>query len=417
MKVLWFEISVPARYKSDKSPEGGWQDSLEYLVRQNTSIELSIAFVGTKGMVPKTIDKVRYIPLVPSFSIWEEKVKIPRDRWCRASKVVPLAVKCVEEVKPDLIHVFGTEWEFGQVAKYTDIPVVIHMQGCIAPYNNALYPPGYSISDSILQAGLNVRKQIHYWETKNFHNTWENMEQSNFQAVSNYMGRTEWDRQLVELFHPGAKYFHVEEALRPSFINNPGEWKLKNHSKLRLITVGCSTYWKGMDTLLKTAHVLTIQNIDFEWLVCGKMGMQKEIERKEKMRFADNNVKILGFTKADKVKELLLSSDIYVHTAYIENSPNSICEAQYLGVPIISTNVGGIFSLVKDKEEGVLVPANSCYNMAFEIISLAKDKSRQMIYSENSKKTARRRHAPSNIIKQLLDTYNNIIISHEEFVY
>lgn len=417
MKVLWFEISVPARYKSDKSPEGGWQDSLEYLVRQNTTIELTIAFVGTEGMVPKTIDRVRYIPLVPSFSIWDKKVRMPRDRWCRANKVVPLAVECIEEVKPDIIQCFGTEWEFGQVAKYTDIPVVIHMQGCIAPYNDALYPPGYSISDSILQAGLDIRKQIHYWKTKNFHDTWEDMERSNFEAVENYMGRTEWDRQLAELFHPGAKYFHVEEALRPSFIDNAEDWMPKDNAKLRLITVGCSTHWKGMDTLLKTAHVLTQHNIDFEWLVCGKMGMQKEIERKEKIRFADNNVKILGFTKADKVRELLLSSDIYVHTAYIENSPNSICEAQYLGVPIISTNVGGIASLVKDKEEGILLPANSCYNMAFEIISLAKDKARQLTYSENGKRTARRRHAPSNIIDQLLNTYKHIINIHEESIH
>jgi glycosyltransferase involved in cell wall biosynthesis len=410
MKVLWFEISVPGRYKSDKTPVSGWQDSLEQIVRTCKDIELTIAFEGTEGMLPKEVDGVKYLPLVPHYSFWDKKYRNEANRWNKANKVVPLAVKCVEEVKPDIIHCFGTEWEFGQVAIYTDIPVVIHMQGCIAPYNDALYPPGYSISDRILQAGFNLKKQWHIWRERKFNDTWEDMERSNFKAVSNYMGRTEWDRQLVDLFHPGAKYFHVEEALRPSFIDNAEDWKPKEgYHKIRLMTTGCSSHWKGMDTLLKTAHVLKETGLDFEWLVAGNMAKQKEVERKEKLNFADNNVKILGFTGPDELRKLLLSSDIYVHTAYIENSPNSICEAQYLGLPVISTNVGGIPSLVIDGEEGKLVPANSCYNMAYEIISLAKDVNRQNKYSEATKLHARKRHDPCNILAQLLQCYRFLL--------
>lgn len=410
MKVLWFEISVPGRYKSEKAPVSGWQDSLEQIVRTCKDIELTIAFEGTAGMLPKEVDGVKYIPLVPHYSFWDKKYRNEANRWNKANKVVPLAVKCVEEVKPDVIHCFGTEWEFGQVARYTDIPVVIHMQGCIAPYNDALFPPGYSISDRILQAGLNLNKQRHIWQRRNFNKTWADMEQSNFKAVSNYMGRTEWDKQLVELFHPGARYFHVEEALRPSFIECAEEWKpQKDNHKFRLMTTGCSSHWKGMDTLLKTAHVLKEKGVDFEWFVAGYMSIQQEVERKEQMKFADNNVHILGFTGPDELQRLLLSSDIYVHTAYIDNSPNSICEAQFLGLPIIATNVGGISSLIVDGKEGKLVPANSCYTMAYEIMSLAKDKERQEIYSHNTMRRARERHNPKSILDELMHCYNTIV--------
>lgn len=409
MKVLWFEISVPGRYKSEKSPVSGWQDSLEQIVRTCKDIELTIAFEGTDGMLPKEVDGVKYIPLVPHYTFWDKKYYNFTNRWNKANKVVPLAVKCVEEVKPDIIQCFGTEWEFGQVAKYTDIPVVIHMQGCIAPYNDALFPPGYSISDRKLQAGLNLKKQYYIWRNKRFNVSWADMEQSNLNAVSNYMGRTEWDRQLVELFHPGARYFHVEEALRPSFIESAETWKPKEgEHKLRLITTGCSSHWKGMDTLLKTAHVLKEQGVNFEWLVAGNMSIQHEVEKKEKMKFADNNVNILGFTGPEELQKLLLTADMYVHTAYIENSPNSVCEAQYLGLPIIATNVGGISSLIVDGKEGKLVPANSCYNMAYEIMSLAIDVERQKIYSKNTLEHARDRHDPKNIAHQLLHCYNQL---------
>lgn len=410
MKVLWFEISVPGRYKSEKAPVSGWQDSLEQIVRTCKDIELTIAFEGTEGMLPKEVDGVKYIPLVPHYSFWDKKYRNEANRWNKANKVVPLAVKCVENVKPDAIHCFGTEWEFGQVARYTDIPVVIHMQGCIAPYNDALFPPGYSISDRFLQAGFRLKRQYYIWRGRQFNKTWADMEQSNFKVVSNYMGRTEWDRQLVELFHPGAKYFHVEEALRPSFIENAKEWKPKEGKhKLRLITTGCSSHWKGMDTLLKTAHVLKEKGVDFEWFVAGHMSIQQEVERKEQMKFADNNVHILGFTGPNELQRLLLSSDIYVHTAYIDNSPNSICEAQFLGLPIIATNVGGISSLIVDGKEGKLVPANSCYTMAYEIMSLAKDKERQEIYSHNTMRRARERHNPKSILDELMHCYNTII--------
>lgn len=261
-----------------------------------------------------------------------------------------------------------------------------------------------------MQSGLNLKEQFDIWRSKRFNASWEDMEQSNFRAVSNYMGRTEWDRQLVELFHPGAKYFHVEEALRPSFIENAKEWKPKEGKhKLRLITTGCSSHWKGMDTLLKTAHVLKEKGVDFEWLVAGNMGIQKEVEKKEHLKFAENNVNILGFTGPEELHELLLSSDMYVHTAYIDNSPNAVCEAQYLGMPIIATNVGGIPSIVINDKEGKLVPANSCYNMAYEIISLAEDQERQKLYSRNSLTHAKERHNPKHILDELFNCYKTII--------
>jgi len=105
----------------------------------------------------------------------------------------------------------------------------------------------------------------------------------------------------------------------------------------------------------------------------------------------------------------LLCTDIYVHTAYIDNSPNSICEAQYLGLPIIATYVGGIPSLIENGLEGVLVPANDPYILTNEIMSLAIDRERQIKYSKNSRKRAIMRHNPKIILKDLLNIYNNLL--------
>jgi glycosyltransferase involved in cell wall biosynthesis len=100
---------------------------------------------------------------------------------------------------------------------------------------------------------------------------------------------------------------------------------------------------------------------------------------------------------------------MYVHTAYIENSPNSICEAQCLGLPVVSTNVGGIATLVRQDIDGILVAANDPWQMADAIIELAKDPLRMLRYSENTRNSALERHNDENIKKQLMDCYYSVI--------
>lgn len=53
--------------------------------------------------------------------------------------------------------------------------------------------------------------------------------------------------------------------------------------------------------------------------------------------------------------QLASNFDIFINTSNIDNSPLSVIEAMALGLPIISTNVGGIPWMVKDGEDGLLV--------------------------------------------------------------
>lgn len=130
---------------------------------------------------------------------------------------------------------------------------------------------------------------------------------------------------------------------------------------------------------------------------------------KEKANFSDNDVDFLGFRNADELLTILLSSDMYIHTAYIDNSPNTICEAQYLGMPIIATYVGGIPSLLENGVEGILVPANDPFTLAYEIISLSKDYERQQKMSLATCKRARKRHDVNEIYRDLSNCYLTII--------
>ena len=306
---------------------------------------------------------------------------------------------------------FGTEWPFGQVASVTDIPVVIHIMGAVIPINNACYPPGYSYSGQICHYLWNPKRVYELWHDHRNQKNWEKWERSTWSLVRNYMGRTQWDKSLSNVMHPGRRYFHVDEALRQEFLSGKNGWRLPADGKLRLISTGCSTFWKGPDMMLKVARILTDLGVTFEWQVAGRMNpeMKEMVEKQVGVRFEDCNIRILGFTQPAELTRILCSSTLYVHTAYIENSPNSICEAQCLGLPVVSTNVGGIASLVRQDVDGILVPANDPWQMADAIIELSKDKERMKLYSENSKKFALARHNEEHIKEQLLECYYQIL--------
>ena len=386
---------------------------MESLLLGIPDLELIVAFEGASDdTLVKTIDGITYVPIQLDYSL-KERLSL---RWSwdvNAAKLIPRMVSIVEAYRPDLIHVFGVEWPFGLIAEHVDIPVVIHIQGALIPYCNANFPPGYCARDCLAAIPWwNIKSRIGYRLRMKKEASWRRIEEKTWRAVGNYMGRTAWDKTLSSVLHPGRRYFHVEEAIRPSFMNPETlVWTGGSSKRIRLVTTGCSTFWKGPDMLLKTAHILMDSGVDFEWLVAGEMPpvLKRTVEKHEGMKYEDNQVRFLGYVDPDALVRLLTEATLYVHTAYVENSPNSICEAQLLGVPVISTNVGGIPSLLENGKEGILVPANDPWQMAGAIRGLTEDRERMEAFSKASRARALVRHNKNNVLSGLMACYSALI--------
>lgn len=81
---------------------------------------------------------------------------------------------------------------------------------------------------------------------------------------------------------------------------------------------------------------------------------------------------------------------------------------QILGLPIVSTNVGGIPSLVEDGVDGFLVPANDPYQAAYSIQLLCNNRTMNIGMGKKAKAKALERHQPNKVVGQILDVYNKI---------
>jgi glycosyltransferase involved in cell wall biosynthesis len=76
---------------------------------------------------------------------------------------------------------------------------------------------------------------------------------------------------------------------------------------------------------------------------------------------ADYNLSVNFTGKLEKNEWIALSKkhDIFINTTNFDNMPVSIIEAMALGLPVISTNVGGMPYLIDDHKTGLLVPPDN----------------------------------------------------------
>ena len=411
MRILWFSVT-PSLFNphSNGHNGGGWIASLEQIVRKNKDIQLGVAFNFPDNGFKYKNEGVSYYPIPTEKCSFVGKLFGNNDEGNRTIKYLQI----IEDFKPDLIQIFGSENEFGAICRQTEIPVVIHMQGCIPPYHNALFPIGMKKSDFLFKKGLSLSYRIIGLRSEKAFRKRAEMEIETIQSCRYFMGRTEWDKSLVDLFNPNAKYFHCEEALRDSFIESAKRWKYTDEKKKIIISMISRPWYKGCDLILKTASLLKrFTDIDFEWQVYGNPEM-KFYESVYGIKAEDVNVRTMGTASKEELVDALCSSSCYVHTSYIDNSPNSICEAQIMGVPVLATNVGGTSSIVDNGVDGILFPANAPYTAASLIKRVTADKKLSNSLSSNAIIRATDRHNPTKIGNRLIEIYKTIINESKE---
>jgi glycosyltransferase involved in cell wall biosynthesis len=406
MRVLWF-TNIPSGYIGGYN-SGGWIVSLEKEFKKISNIQLGISFIYYNAHIFKdVVDNISYYPVNPGNNL-KQKILY---KYIKSKDIEQIFVKkyltIIDDFNPDIIHIFGSEQDFGLISSHTTIPVIIHIQGILNPYFNAFLPPHYSKRDYIIKDGYNPVRCFINWNNWRLWKYAIKREKTILQSCKYFMGRTEWDRRIVKLYAPDAKYFHCDEMLRNSFLNSQ-VWQVKYGKKFVIVTTISSPLYKGQDMILKTARILKeILHLNVEWKVFG-ISQMKYAEKKNHISAKEVNVYPSGQIAEIQLQKELVKCDLFVHPSYIDNSPNSVCEAQLIGVPVLACNVGGISSLVQHLKNGILVPSNDPYTMASYIMELFNNKELMMNISKNAREIAKKRHNPHAIINNLMNIYNFI---------
>jgi glycosyltransferase involved in cell wall biosynthesis len=121
------------------------------------------------------------------------------------------------------------------------------------------------------------------------------------------------------------------------------------------------------------------------------VGPEKDKSFEECVNYAKENKLPVKFTgRLSKSEWITLSREyeIFLNTTNVDNTPVSLIEAMALGLPIVSTNVGGIPYLLQDKKTGLLVPPDDKSSMLSAIRNLLQDPELAENLSQNARHQA-----------------------------
>lgn len=144
----------------------------------------------------------------------------------------------------------------------------------------------------------------------------------------------------------------------------------------------------------------TIVNQEFDSSLC-MVGPDVDGSLKAVRELADTLGITVTFTgKLTKQAWIELSEqyNFFINTTTIDNMPVSVIEAMALGLPVISTDVGGMPYLIDDQKSGILVPNNAVDDMANAITMLYKDDGLRNKIISNARKKAE--HFDWNTVKE-----------------
>lgn len=83
--------------------------------------------------------------------------------------------------------------------------------------------------------------------------------------------------------------------------------------------------------------------------------------------------------------ELASKHDIFINTTHFDNTPVSVMEAMALGLPVISTKVGGIPFLLANEQNALLVPDNDITAMTNAVLDLLENKPKNNLLITNAR--------------------------------
>lgn len=377
MKIFWFHSGLmPAACEAlgyEKRNSCGWLESmLNALLEADPEIEFCLMGWDWR-QCDIQIGRVRYVSFAEPGLTWYKKIPVQFQQ---------KATRIIEDFNPDLIHVQGTEYFYGCFDQevYCGKPVVVSIQGLISGLH-VHYPGGLSPHE-LRGTNWNLRAILKGHTIYGDQRIWREgraaQEEKILRMQRNFIGRTAWDESVIRYFNPYARYFPVNENLRPElFAARRTRTSVKPHSIYCSASSGAP--FKGAHWLIRAVASLKEEFPNIDLRIAAANGLRKPKRLRDKLMDQSYNtylrrligelgvadrITLLPSLPVEEVKKELEQAELYVLPSMGENSSNSLCEAMLVGTPAIATFAGGTPSMIKDGEEGLLVPPTDPYALA-----------------------------------------------------
>lgn len=415
MKVLWItNILFPEAEQlltgsGELKASGGWMLGAANALLRNKKVKLTVASVSTK--VHKLTKLEGHDILYYILPMGKGNMDFNMD-YCKYWQQVN------NDVNPDVVHIHGTEYSHGYAYMMAcDCNnVVISIQGLTSAYYPYYY---FGMTKKDIYLNMTFRDMIRgsILKGQNQFKQRAAYEIEMIKTTRHIIGRTSWDKSRVWAINPNAEYHFCNETLRPDFYDG-SRWMYNQCDKHSIFISQAGYPIKGLHQVLKAMPFILRHFPDTKIRVAGG-DITKSVTLLDKLRLStygkyiknlikkynlDGKVIFTGNLNGEQMKQEYLRANVFVCPSTIENSPNSLGEAQILGTPCVASYVGGIMDMMKGNETNLY---------RFEEVEMLAEKVCRVFINEvnqiDIRDIAVQRHDPIKNSEQLYSIYKSII--------
>lgn len=414
-KILW--LCNGAFSDQEKKATGTWLQPLAEAIQKSGEYDIVNVSMrpGLKEMLSEKVGEIKQY-LLPG----ESRLKFNIFKCFWTKKRCKEIRRIVDDEKPDIVHIWGTEGVWGTAYRKGYInanKVLLGVQGlkfayvpyyygglsfwetlkCLGPVE-ILYPP-------MSLWGLKLGFYLHGKEEKKM-----------IKAFHYVTGTTEWVKNQVETINPNIKYYYVKRMMRQEFYDLKESWHPHDFGKAPQIftTSSGSVPYKGFHILIKAIYEIKKKYPNVQLNIAGHFikikGYSLYVRRMIKSLELENNIHFLGSIDAAEIIRQLQQADVCVIPSFIETYCNAFAESMYVGTPTVGSFNGAMSELaVKDKEALYYNSLDyvSCANCIGKIL---QSKELSMKLSDNGRHRRLVESGYDTILNDQLRVYRDLLI-------
>lgn len=422
MRVLWITNQclpqIAERLKLGKGVFEGWNIFPSEMLASNSQIVFAVASPAPISIetyqIVETEGITGYIFDVKSIRHQKRMIQIWKD--------------VAAHFNPDIVHIQGTEMAHGMlyIKANGNKNVVASIQGLTSVYERYFYA-GIDFMDILKDVSLYdlYSSNSIFAGRKRAQKSGRN-EEICIKSLNHVIGRTTWDMVHAKSINPKINYHFCNEILRKGFYQSP-KWKYENCEKYSIFLSQCKYPIKALHMVLKAMPLVLryYPNAKIYIGSCLRIIPHTLIERIAPTNYGgyllkmikkmslENNVFFLGNLSEEQMISQYLKANVFVSPSSIENSPNSLCEAQILGVPSISSEVGGVCDLTQYGKTTFIYRFEEYELLAYYICRVFKGDYNYCRF-QNAMDDAEKRHNPQENLNNMIRIYSAIIGGNEK---
>ncbi len=232
-------------------------------------------------------------------------------------------------------------------------------------------------------------------------------------AVSEYTKREllkfyKLDEKKIRVIHNGV----AVDKFKPAADKLKAKAELGfNPEEKAILSVGRLYARKGLFTLIESMPPIVKKFKNAKFIISGKglsNEMRKLVDHATKLGVKDNIV-FTGYFPDEKLPRLYQAADIFAFSTFYENLPFAVLEALSSGLPVVTTNVGGIPEMVEDGKNGFLVAPFNSAELADRILYFLENPKAASDFGFLGRKTIEERFDWRIIVKKVVKVYEEAL--------